>query len=319
MTHLTNIRFKELLDDIRIYIIEEHLNDLDRWILSMTCTSYLSLKPPPYDEDRNFLPLGYSYLLSHAAIDGHIHIVNILLKKNSLTKDLMVDAIFGGNLKMISHLESLGCPCSTRLRITATIFKDDLDLFKRMWEMYSKGLDRITGSSFTYTDKGGVYYALGRCCHHPIPALEYLKGVDDSFKQGIKSAAHGAAYSGNISVLEWIKEKGGKGCCIPEKVERTDRPLLLKFVYALPSEAFCGAAQAGRINVLEYLLRSGCAWHDEACGYAALGGTLETLQWLRARGCPWGSGVIQLAMNSDVTGGVRQNIITWAKQNGCPD
>jgi hypothetical protein len=48
-----------------------------------------------------------------------------------------------------------------------------------------------------------------------------------------------------------------------------------------------GAAQAGSLHKLIYLLGEGAAFNTSTCGAAAIGGQIATLHWLREQGCEW--------------------------------
>ena len=106
-----------------------------------------------------------------------------------------------------------------------------------------------------------------------------------------KYLCEGAARSGHLEVLQWLRANGcpwdGWTC---------------KY-----------AAEGGHLEVLQWARKQGCAWDGNTCAHAALKGHLEVLQWLRANGCPWGMGTCKGAAE-----GGHLEMLQWARANGCP-
>lgn len=99
------------------------------------------------------------------------------------------------------------------------------------------------------------------------------------------------------------------------------------------------AAEAGRVDLLEWARTRGWPWSAETCAYAALNGHLDALQWARENGCAWDSrtcgaaaqkghlAVLQWAWERNAPWdrvwscaaaayGGQLNILRWARLNG---
>lgn len=70
---------------------------------------------------------------------------------------------------------------------------------------------------------------------------------------------------------------------VPAPVARGEYPKPVEY------DEFAMAADAGDIDALIRIRKTGAPWNRNMCGAAAGGGHLPALKWLRAHGCPWGA------------------------------
>ena len=72
------------------------------------------------------------------------------------------------------------------------------------------------------------------------------------------------------------------------------------------------ALRYGNLEMLQWLRRNGCPWHESACAEAAFNGHLEMLQWARVNGCPWSESTCSEAASNG-----HLEVLKWARANGC--
>jgi hypothetical protein len=87
--------------------------------------------------------------------------------------------------------------------------------------------------------------------------------------------AHSAAASGNVQLLQWLREDVQLLQWLREQGIEFDEL------------SMGGAALAGNMEVCQFLRAQGCAWSTAVTTAAAEGDQLEALLWLRREGCPW--------------------------------
>ena len=108
---------------------------------------------------------------------------------------------------------------------------------------------------------------------------------------------------------------------MPSLVSNADLPLLEFAVLRgnridTASEELCWcAALAGRLEVLQWLRRQGCAWNERVCGAAAFGEHVHVLEWVRglAAPCPWDCSTFARAAANGSTA-----MLQWLLDHGCP-
>ena len=91
--------------------------------------------------------------------------------------------------------------------------------------------------------------------------------------------------------------------------------LLVESGALVSKEALLAAAEAGHVDLAEYLRDVGCPWDEEVCHHAAKHNNLEVLQFLRSQDppCPWNAETCAEAATQG-----SYNCLKWAHQNGCP-
>ena len=96
--------------------------------------------------------------------------------------------------------------------------------------------------------------------------------------------ALGAVFSGNVHMLQWMKDNGMTG----EWRE---------------SHMF-SAANNGSLDVVKWLRANGCPWDENACSFAGSRNHWDTLQYLVDNKCPgWEEAAIKHAEHLTITPG----------------
>lgn len=83
---------------------------------------------------------------------------------------------------------------------------------------------------------------------------------------------------------------------------------------AFPSWFCDGAADAGRINLLQWARAQNppIAWSASTCASAAASGQIQTLQWLRENGCEWDVSTCDSAAAKG-----HLDVLIWAREHEC--
>jgi len=101
-----------------------------------------------------------------------------------------------------------------------------------------------------------------------------------------------AALSGNISLLRYVMEKGGKlNSDTLSSAAWSGSEVMVRWLHDehhLPwsSEMCTSAAENGHLSLLQYLRSQGCEWDAETGDRAAMNGHLSVLRWATEHGCP---------------------------------
>ncbi len=72
------------------------------------------------------------------------------------------------------------------------------------------------------------------------------------------------------------------------------------------------AAEAGQLDVLQWMSTNGCDFDAKTCAAAAEGGYLDVLKWLRAKGSRWDENTCTRAAE-----GGHVQVLEWATAEGC--
>ena len=134
-----------------------------------------------------------------------------------------------------------------------------------------------------------------------------------------KYLCEGAARSGHLEVLQWLRANGcpwdGWTCKYAAEGGHLE---VLQWARAngcpWNRNTCSSAARVGKLEVLQWARANGCPWVEETCTSAASGGHLEVLQWLRVNGCPWNHRTCAFAAQ-----GGHSKLLPWAHANGAPE
>jgi hypothetical protein len=104
----------------------------------------------------------------------------------------------------------------------------------------------------------------GAALEGQLAALQYL--CSDGCEWDAERIADKAAATGNIEVLEWLRQQAG---------------------VTIDEETMTWAAAYNQTAMCAHLRSVGCAWDADACDQAARSGHLDVLRWLSENNCPW--------------------------------
>jgi len=329
--------FENICYDCQVAVYN-FLNELDLWLLSMTCKKFLELKPD-YGLELSakiiyHLQWRHGRLVNIAAMDGHLKIMKILLGSRIPDPDVISDAASHGQLEMVKYLHSLGCPLK-RDSLYAAASSGDLDTLKYMMvhnpgakdfpAPYRNPIMREMKTSNVSIIR--VSRIVAR--HGYLHMIQWIRNAASHRFEILASIMAGeAAQGGHIHVLEWLLENKYKfypGVCSSAALggQLTTLRWLRSKGYELSIITFGMAARKGNIEIMNFLKEVGCPWSEKVCALTALGGHLDALRWLRERGCPWDSRVYRKAkINDSEDEDIQQrhqDIINWARENGCPE
>ena len=112
----------------------------------------------------------------------------------------------------------------------------------------------------------------------------------------------------NIYILLFKKTETRIGSCSPQQIE-----CAVKAGYVLSYKSMGLAAKLGNFEVMKWLHKNDCSWHEWTCAWAAKGGYFEILKWARENGCPWNTFTCSNAASRGYF-----DILKWAHKEGCP-
>jgi hypothetical protein len=268
----------------------------------------------PISDKRNFLRTCKTY-----------HQLHILMKKYE-----------NEFRKMINEIDYLG----TKIKTLEGIEKYTLEI---IYDGYANLLPKryiIKENKILY-EYGRIYY--NSAVKNFKAIIEILLRCNKRYENFI---IFGAAYEGNIELLEWVHENGCRsnyliyhyaidngqletikwahkkgyiwGNFICARAAKGGYLEIIKWL----RENGCKwdhytcqrAAKYGHLEVLKWVRENGCKWDDYTCAAAAQNGNLEILKWLRENGCPWDNETYERAVKN---GNI--DILKWLRENGCPE
>jgi hypothetical protein len=147
-----------------------------------------------------------------------------------------------------------------------------------------------------------------------------------------------------------IKDAPSQRKCLCKVASKMNHRDVLKYLFVegctWDGEMATAAAQAGQLELLQWLVRKrgpvnattfaaaathsdlailqwlyvlprmagdDCPWDTTTCSTAAMYGHWNVLKWLRTKGCPWGP---ETCSNAALNGHL--HVLLWAHSNGCP-
>jgi hypothetical protein len=126
-----------------------------------------------------------------------------------------------------------------------------------------------------------------------------------------------------LSLAKWGRANGmpwdWRVCAAAAQAGRVD---VLEWARAegcgFPWDVLCAfAAGGGKLDTLRWareVAYPSCPWDAETCAAAAEKGHLEVIQWCVRRGCPWDERTIEMARSNG-----HDHVVAWARSEGCPD
>lgn len=150
-------------------------------------------------------------------------------------------------------------------------------------------------------------------------SINVVEFIHDSGREITLRTIETAAETGQVSVLNWMKEhdlisadnKLWRDACFYGQTEVLD--WLYENGYNIDDAVVQFAITRNKRNVVIWAREHGITFDEMTCIHAAAVGNLPMLQWLRENGCPWDARVIALARISD-----HEHVVEWAIANGCP-
>lgn len=219
-------------------------------------------------------------VLVHASQNGHIHVVDWVLRNVSSGDsqrrrviDVLRNAIEGGRKRLFEYVwRTYWSP----EKFAYVVGSHNITTVETaLWasnEGYCVLEVKIGSRDFlmeSAIESGSVSVAKWCCDTAPIP----------------KQACEEAASNGHLPMLRWLRE---------EKREAWD------------SYTCCGAAANGHLEVLMYARRQRdddgrpiecCPWDEAVCYNAVIWGHSHVLRWARANGAPWNDDIKNLAFH----------------------
>jgi hypothetical protein len=131
----------------------------------------------------------------------------------------------------------------------------------------------------------------------------------------------GVALSGDVSKLQYLHTQ--QKCDIPpdicQQASRSGSIGMVKYLVELHGRAaydvntLRAAAEAGHVNVVQYLRSQNCQWDLTVSEAAAAAGHRDVLLWLKQKGFCWTESVSNAALRTD-----NLDLLKWLIDEGCP-
>ena len=233
---------------------------LAKWALAEGC--------PRENED--------GFTMAHAAaLHGHMVLVRWLIKEQgfAVTRSVIEDAAFSGNMELVQWLRGEGCDWNARTcRLAAAAGR----LAVLQW---------LRANGCPWDAETCKRAALGG-------HLETLRWARKNGCDWDAEACAWAAMGGHLDVLQWLR---AEGC--PWDAEACSQAALNGHLETLrwarengcdwSTQTCLNAAAGGHLGILQWLRAEGCPWDDGTCELAVEEGHEEVLRWARENGCPW--------------------------------
>ena len=231
------------------------------------------------------LPL-HQQLCVEAAEHGHLmmlqHIHSLSSRHFNLNDDVFAAAANNGHLPVVQWLVKQNCPVRPTVCMEAAV-RSNFDVIR--W-LYSEGYDLEV---FSGKKRGcPVGWAGAR-----DGDLDFLKWAMDHGAIINEDTCWGAASTGQLPVLRWLRET--VGC-------------------PWDFQTLSAATSGGHLEVVQWCLDYGAPWNREtACMEAAAGGNVELMKLVRQLGCVWTGDEFLPAITEG-----NMDLLAWMKADGCP-